>query len=516
MATRMVTGFLVLPFLVNQLGMTGYGLWSLIAASTGAFALLDLGTRGSLGRNVAYARAKGDHQEINVLLSSGLAVTGTAAVVAALATLFFVPVFVLLFDPPADQLREVYLALPIAGLSIAATLALSVFDATLWAYQRFEVINLVDIIGSIARIVLTFKLVTATNGLVTLALLQLGISLGGDLIKGLACAWLIPELRPRPWLVQRGALEVLFNYGVWNFVGGIGRSITEGSGPMIVGNRLGLEMVTPFAAAWRLLGYAVQVMSVGADVITPVATTLHAQEKSNQQQQLFLEGSKFAFALGLFFLGGFACLGRSFLGLWIGPAFASAASLLFILMLGEVLPMSQIITRSIILGMGKPRIVALLVIAENCLAIPLALLAARPFGLVGVCVVIAVAATCCRGIGLVLAGSRLVRLPPWHVPLHSFLPALLCGLPPILLLALGVDLVPPTRWLGLVGWSVAYGLVYAAFVAGLLIGWGPLSRRLSSRFDFLLGRRLWEPSDLGSDRVADRGPEVGPEVVSQP
>lgn len=516
LGTRVLTGFIVLPLLMHRLGDTGYGLWNLIASGTGSFSLLDLGIRGSLGRNIAFANAKDDHEGVRVLISSGFLVTGTAALLACLGTVLFVLLFFVLFEVPGEQVTEVRWALLIAGFSIASTLALSTFDATLWAYQRFDILNVVDIVGSLTRVVLTYQLVTAEQGLITLALMQAGISLGGDLIKAAVCIRLVPGLALRLDWVTRAALSVLFDYGIWNFIGSVGRKVTEESGPWIVGNQLGPALVAPFAAAWRLLGYAVQVMVAGAEAITPVATALHAQERRTHQQQLFLEGSKFALAFGLFFLGGFYCLGERFITLWIGARYAYVSGLLIILMLGELLPMSQIITRSIMLGMGKPRIPATLSIIENCVVIPLALAAAVPFGLTGICIVIACSAFSIRGVGMLVMGCRVVQVPVWQVALRGFLPAMACAAVPIGLLALAtsspesmqldawLDLtqlgawldqlqeqISPAsalkwsvafqRWLGLGLYSVGYAAVYAVLILVVLIGVRPLLRMLRRR-----------------------------------
>ena len=54
MIFEMVAGFLLAPYLVRRLGVTTYGLWIVIGAFTGYFALLDLGLRGSVGRQLAY------------------------------------------------------------------------------------------------------------------------------------------------------------------------------------------------------------------------------------------------------------------------------------------------------------------------------------------------------------------------------------------------------------------------------------------------------------------------------
>ena len=61
---------------------------------------------------------------------------------------------------------------------------------------------------------------------------------------------------------------------------------------------------------------------------------------------------------GLFFVTLFICLGQPLLDLWMGRALLGAWPLLVILGLGELLAMSQWITYSMILGMGRHKLTA--------------------------------------------------------------------------------------------------------------------------------------------------------------
>ena len=133
LGTGMVAGVLVAPFLVQRLGDTVYGVWVLIASVTGYFGLLDLGTRGAVGRNIAFFRAKGDREGENAILSTGAAILGGIACLTLCATFLVAVLFFRLFTVPPEEVSGARLALQLVGINVAVTLALSVFDALLWA-----------------------------------------------------------------------------------------------------------------------------------------------------------------------------------------------------------------------------------------------------------------------------------------------------------------------------------------------------------------------------------------------
>jgi hypothetical protein len=58
-----IVGFFLSPFVVEHLGATRYGVWSLLAGLVGYLGLLDLGIRQAVNRYVAHHRAVGAHEE---------------------------------------------------------------------------------------------------------------------------------------------------------------------------------------------------------------------------------------------------------------------------------------------------------------------------------------------------------------------------------------------------------------------------------------------------------------------
>src|SRR5262245_42132165 len=74
--TSLAVGLWTVPFLIHRLGTDTYALWILIGAITDYFGFVDLAIRHSVGRYVAFHRARDDRHAIDTTVSSALAVVG--------------------------------------------------------------------------------------------------------------------------------------------------------------------------------------------------------------------------------------------------------------------------------------------------------------------------------------------------------------------------------------------------------------------------------------------------------
>jgi O-antigen/teichoic acid export membrane protein len=466
-ATHMLCGFITVPYLLRELGQEGYSLWALIASLTGYFDLLDLGLRGSLGRNMAFQHAQGDRAGVRTIFTTGLALLGSGSCLVLLGTAAVVLAFPSLFEVPVAEVAETRLALALIGLNLALVFPFFAFEAVLWAYQRFDLINGIEIPGVLLRTGLTFWLVTGQGGLVTLAVITLSITvLSGAAKVGLALR-LAPDLRARPRDISGAAARGLYGFGVWCVLMQVARVVTTRAGEPIIGNRLGVVLVAPFSVAARLVGYANSVLCSATGVLTPLATGLHARGRYTQQQGLFVAGGRCCLAVALFFLALFYYLGGPLLLLWTHGRLPLAWPVLMVLGLGEVLPMSQWVTFSMVLGMSRHRLWACMGVVEAAAAITLALTVGQAHGLVGVAASLAVPAAVCRGVVPMVYACRLLDVPLGRYLVRALLPAVAMTAPAALGLALLTGLHAPETWPALFGYGVAAGL---CFVVGVALG----------------------------------------------
>jgi O-antigen/teichoic acid export membrane protein len=237
---------------------------------------------------------------------------------------------------------------------------------------------------------------------------------------------------------------------------------------LIVGARLGTAAVTPFSIANRLVSYGIQLVSTGTSVLTPVSAELHAAGHEEKQHRIFLEGGRLCLAFTLFFTYCFLFLGRPLILLWMGPRQASAIPLLYIQAIGETLSVSHLVTISLVLGKGHPRLLALINLCDSLAAVALALALAAPLGLIGITLGYEISATLLRGVGVMYFGARLIGVPLRRYFLETVVPGLAITAAPAAILAAATAWHAPTTWTELFLFGGAFSILYAAFCIPLI------------------------------------------------
>src|SRR4029078_8324901 len=103
--------------------------------------------------------------------------------------------FFRVFDVPPADVASTRIALRIVIVNFGLTFPLSLFDGTLWAHQRYDLINIIDIPFLLVRAALTWWVVTRGYGLVGLAVITLGLAVAVGVAKAVFTFRIDPQLR---------------------------------------------------------------------------------------------------------------------------------------------------------------------------------------------------------------------------------------------------------------------------------------------------------------------------------
>ena len=469
-------GFLILPFLISQLGRDTYGFWVLIVATAGYFLVLDFGVSGAVGRLVAGHRSKDDIRSINVVVSTTAVLLLALCCVVALLSYFLPIPFFALFEVPAAEQSDVASALFIVGVTTALSFPGMISYGFLWGYERFDVHNLVEIPVVLARTALTFIYIQSGSQLTELALIVSGTSIAGYIIRTALCWWVEPRLSLRLHYFSLPVLKEMFVFGIWFGLLSLTRSLLPNVAPFVIGHSLGPGPVTTYTIPRLLIAYTNWMMVSATTAVAPHAAVYHFTSESEKQQHLFLLGGRYTWALSLFVLGGAVLFGFELLSLWQGAPQPEEYRLLIILMGGEVIPLSQWITYSMIVSMGVHRRLAIFGVLEALTVLALSVLLVTVQGLEGVAIAVAAAGLLFRGILQLCYGCGLVNISPWRYVQSVFLPILLWSVPAFVVIALYRLCVTPDSWVLLAISAVLYTGVYGLSVFPALTRTDPRSR----------------------------------------
>jgi O-antigen/teichoic acid export membrane protein len=469
LAVNILAGMATMPILLYRLGTEKYGLWCLATAFIGYLSLLDIGTGAAVGRRIAPLKAANAIDGINAALSTALLPLVSAAAATLLVAPFVATLFLLTF-PSAGHELELGWALPLLALNVAITFPGSIFGGLLWGYERFDILNWIDIPAALMRVVFILAATSFTTSIVALAAIMVGINFCVIAARAIACCIVEPRLRLKYRYVSLPIARSMISFGSAYLTISLAQTFIPRIATTIIGYRLGPSSVATYAVAQQLATTISSLARSATQITAPREFILSAAGRKQEQLQLFMDGSRLSLAVVALCITGVAAFGYPLIQLWPN-AFAQSVLILFIiLMIGDAVPNTQLVSYSAIMGMGQHRVLAVLAIAETLTVMVLSY-ALSALGLIGVCIAVALSATAFRGWLRWLIACRLHGIKPGIYVQQVIAPAIAGLAFPIGLVLLITSVFPPLSWLalGLVG--AACTVVLTCGLAVQIWGW---------------------------------------------
>ena len=377
--------FFLSPFVVHKLGNSGFGLWTLVGSLAGYFNLMDIGIRNSIGRFVARYVALDDNEGVNKSINSAfffLSIVGLIGIIITIFLAFHVNNF---FQIPIEYQAVSKLLILIVGTTICVGLPLSCFESILFAFERYDLINLVNISTTLLRSFLIIIFLNFGFGILSLAFITLGVGLLDYLIRAKIAFRLFPAAKFNFKLGDKKFLKELFFYGGYVSILAISTKIIFYTDSLVIGKFLTIGAITFFAIASRLIRYGGEFITAIVRVFCPIAIKLDAKNDFNKLGRLLIKGTKLTLLFSLPICLLLMILGGQFIGLWMGKGYMSASwPILIVLTLPQLFAMTQRISSIIIMGMAKHKFLAYLSMIEAIANLILSIILVRKIGLIGV------------------------------------------------------------------------------------------------------------------------------------
>jgi len=373
------------PFIIHSLGDGVYGAWVLLGSLVGYLGLLDLGTRGAVTRYVATYHAAHRHGDAGRIASTALVLFGGLGLLAIAASVLLALLVNRAFQVPAELAEVARIAVVLGGVNVAISLVSGVFGGIVVGMQRFDTLNAVNIVLALAQAVAIVLMLHAGGGLVGLALVQLGVSV----LRGGASVWLsyrvYPELAVLVSSWSRPHLREISSFGISSAFLHAAGSVIDNANKLVIGAFLPVEMITFFAIASTMTDHVRAVIAGISQTLTPMVGALEGQRTGEAVAEVCLQGARFATLAVLPIVLTLELRGASFIGIWMGPAYAGpAGAVLTVLALSVWAAAGFHVVTATMIGINQHRGLMPVLACEALMNVLLSMALVRYLGIVGV------------------------------------------------------------------------------------------------------------------------------------
>lgn len=399
-SVSLISGILLSPYVFRKLGAEGYGLWALAFSLVDYLWLSDMGLRSAVLKYSAHYLANRDVDNINRVINTALAwfVPIGAALMGAIVVL--TPWAVDYFRVPAAQAEPFTALLMAVGFSWAFGLINNVFRATLEGFQRYGVINRVNMLATGLRAGLVFALLASGHGLREMGYAVVAAQGLGYVLTFLGFRRVFPELRLSPRLVDMAMLRQMAGYGVHTLLATIGSQLSLQGPPLLIGRMMSASALGFFSWPSRLLNTLLDLVPQVGMVSGARSAELSAKDDYAAVAALGARTNRYCFAvflLPLLLLGIYA---EPLFRLWIGEDVARwSAPVASVLAAASAFAIAgQQNSSAILYGLGSHRRYAQGLLVEAVVGLALMVWAMPRYGIFGVAVVSAVMMVLIRGL----------------------------------------------------------------------------------------------------------------------
>ena len=314
-----VISILYTPVMLRLLGQSDYGLLQLAMSAIAHLGILSFGFSGSYLRFYSQYRALGEKKAIDALNGMFLEVFLAASALALICGGAVTGFADLIFDSSmnSSQVASLRILLAIMTVNLAVSFPTSVFDSYIIAHEKFTFQKILVIITAFLNPLMTFPLLLAGGGSVSVAVCVTLITLIKLCVSGIYC---VKRLGMRfDFSLDKSLFKKICSFSFFVFLNIISDQINWNADKTILGITRGADEVTLYSLGAQFNTYFLTFSYALSSLFSPRAYRIASAKRSDVILDRFFAkfGRLQLGVMGFIFLG-LATLGKPFMRLWSG------------------------------------------------------------------------------------------------------------------------------------------------------------------------------------------------------
>jgi O-antigen/teichoic acid export membrane protein len=411
------------PLVVKGLGDANYGVYSLVTAIVGYFAVIDINVTAGSVKFIAEFNAHKDQRRIDETVFFGLSVYSLLGLLGGIGLFAGAHFFVTsVFTVPPRLVGEAVATLRLAALGFFLGQLQSYLNSIPQSLMRYDIASRIEMVFGTLVPLLTVAVLMLGYGLFEVILLRIVASAINCAVLWRCIRRLLPALSWRkPGATIR---RELLGFSAYSFLSRFATLSYAYADKLIIGALVGVTGLAYFTVASTLANRILSLTYRLSGVFFPAASALAARGELERLRTLYLKASRYVVFINASVLVLVAVFSYQILYYWMNPQFARAGQVVL-----AVMALSQFIDSLTSLpslvndGMGHPRFSGMFALARAVFGLVVVWLGVDGWGIAGAAwghLIASVLLTCAF---LVAVHGRTVPARLADLARHAYLPS---------------------------------------------------------------------------------------------
>ena len=318
---NMLTGLIYTPWMINQIGKSDYGLYTLALSLITLF-LVDFGLSAATSRFLSKYVAEGKPEKVNSFLGAiyKLYIIIDAIIFVALIIIFFF-IDVIYDNLTPEEIAKFKIVYAIASIYALVNFPFVTLNGILTAYEKFFQLKLADIISRILIISMTVFALWLGMGLYALVTVN---AVAGiiTIVYKLIVIYKVTPIKVNFKKTEKRVYKSIFSFSLWTTLSTLAQRLILNITPTILGIVANSAEIAIFGIIQTLEQYVYIVANAINGMFMPKISKIYTKEQANKNiMSLLIKVGRFQFALNGLIVAGFISIGKQFVNLWVGTGF---------------------------------------------------------------------------------------------------------------------------------------------------------------------------------------------------
>lgn len=320
-AFNIISGLLYTPWMIRTIGDDQYALYTLALSVINLF-LLDFGIGSAVTKFLSNYYARGQYDKANRFMGIVYKIfIAISVAIAVCLTIFYFLIDGIYANLGSGQLVVFKRLFIIVAVYSVLSFPFTTFNGVLMANERFIEVKFCNLGQKVLSVALIVLFLLTGQGVYALVLVH-AFSNGFFLI--LKYIFIRNKTRQRTDIKSwdKGIAKNLFGYSVWITVMNLAQRCIFNIMPTVIAAFIGSAEVTLFSLASTLESYVYTFSDAINGMFMPKISKIFTEEDVEKKlTALMCKVGKFhVYTIGLIFIG-FICVGKQFVGVWMGEGY---------------------------------------------------------------------------------------------------------------------------------------------------------------------------------------------------